>query len=401
MRHQVPFTNAGPSTRFKQAGQVKEPFLLSIREELRNPDLGQEILEKPRRHSKFRWRLFEDILVVLALGAGMYLLVPRLLGDHEMVAILTGHTNWLVIPLCLLVETISMLSICYLFYQVLLIGGETLSFGRTAKIYMSAYAFGHIVPGANAGTFYLNYRELRNEGVPRSTVVKTLAVSNITYSGAILLLFVAGILLSLVTGRMPFTLNVSAMAVGGGAILFVLLCIFLYRRPDLLMRMSAALMRLVRRMGFAKEVDFSAIPGQVEETRSYISSIVRSRRNLTRISVPAVSYWLFDLICLYIVFLAIGHPVNPGILMVCYTIADLLASIPTTPAGLGVFEVTLGASLYAFGVPKEALAIGILGFRFFSFWLPIPAGGICYLLLRMDRRREGRNGKIPTEANSA
>ncbi len=374
---------------------------MSTREELRNPKILEESLEKPPTHRKFHWRLLEDIVVVLALGAGMYLLVPKLLGDREMVAILTGHTNWLVIPLCLLVETISMVSICYLYYQVLRIGGERLSFGRTAKIYMSAYAFGHIVPGANAGTFYLNYRELRNEGVSRSTVIKTLAVSNIAYSGAILVLFVAGILLSLVTGRMPFTFNVSAIAVAGGAILFVLLCIFLYRRPALLVRMSTAFMRLVRRMGFAKEIDFDVIPGQVEETRSYISSIVRSRTNLARIGTPAMSFWLFDLLCLYIVFLAIGHPVNPGILMVCYTIADLLASIPTTPAGLGVFEVTLGASLYAFGVPKEALAIGILGFRFFSFWLPIPVGGICYLILRMDRRRECRNGKIATETDSA
>ncbi len=372
---------------------------MSTREELRNAELIEKPLDEPYRRRKFRWRLIEDFLVVLALGAGMYLLVPRLLGNGEMTAILTGHTNWLVIPLCLIVETASMLSICYLYYQVLHIGGEHLSFGRMAKIYMSAYAFGHIVPGANAGTFYLNYRELRNEGISRSSVIKTLAVSNIAYSGAILVLFITGILLSLMTGRMPFTLNVSAIAVGGGAIIFVVLCIFLYRRPDLLVRMSAALMRLVRRMGFAREIDFDAIPGQVEETRSYISSIVHSRTNLARVGMPALSFWFFDLVCLYIVFLAIGHPINPGILMVCYTVADLLASIPTTPAGLGVFEVTLGASLYAFGVPKEALTIGILGFRFFSFWLPIPAGGICYLLLRMDRRRECRNGKIPTEAN--
>jgi len=382
---------------------VKEPFSLNTRKEIRTADHTEEVLEEePQgyRH-KFHWRLLEDILVVLALGAGMYLLVPRFLGDREMVANLSSNTNYLKIPLCLVVETISMLSICYLYYQVLRIGGETLSFGRTAKIYMSAYAFGHIVPGANAGTFYLNYRELRNEGISRSSVIKTLAVSNIAYSASLLLLLVAGILLSLMTGRLPFTLNVSAIVIGGGSILFVLLCIFLYRRPALLVRMSAALMRLVRRMGFAREIDFDAIPGQVEETRSYISSIVHSRRNLARTAVPAVSFWLFDLICLYIVFLGIGHPINPGILMVCYIFADLLASIPTTPAGLGVFEVTLGASLYAFGVSKEALTIGILGFRFFSFWLPIPAGGICYLLLRMDRRREERNGKIPTEANGA
>lgn len=72
------------------------------------------------------------------------------------------------------------------------------------------------------------------------------------------------------------------------------------------------------------------------------------------------------------------------------TFADIMGSFPLTPAGPGVFEVSLGTTLYAFGYPKEVLATAVLGFRFFSFWLCTLAGGACYLALRVVRRREER-----------
>ncbi len=95
-----------------------------------------------------------------------------------------------------------------------------------------------------------------------------------------------------------------------------------------------------------------------------------------------------DMACLFIVFIAIGHPVNPGAVIIAYTVADVLGSLPLTPAGLGVFELSMGATLYAYGYPKEILATAVLGFRFFSYWLCTLAGGICYLVLLAQRKRE-------------
>jgi uncharacterized protein (TIRG00374 family) len=335
------------------------------------------------------WRLLENVVLLLFLGAGLYLLVPKLIGDKEMLSVVK-NANLLMIPVALFIETLSMLSICRLYHEVLRLGGGSLPFSRMALIYMSAYAFGHVVPGGNAGTLYLNYRELRREDISTGLTVKTLGVSYIIYSAALIVLLIAGLLLSLATGRLPFTFDVTALAIAGGALLFMFLCVYALRRPLLLQRMASGVVRFAHRLRLLRNVDEEEAKDRAVEINRYLLSIFANRHNLLRTGFYGLGFWLMDIACLYTVFLAIGYPINPGILLLCYTIADIMGSLPLTPAGLGIFEVTLGATLYAFGYPKEILATAILGFRFFSFWLCTLAGGACYPMLLLSRRRERR-----------
>ncbi len=337
--------------------------------------------------SRGGWRLLANLMVMLWLGVGLYYLVPKFIGDREMLAVVR-NANFLLIPAALAVETASMLFICRLYYEVLRIGGGRLSFGRVSLIYMSAYAFGHVVPGGNAGTVYLNYRELRREGVGRALTVKALGAAYVIYSAALIALVAMGLLLSLLTGRLPLAFNLTALSIAGGSLLFMAACVYLVRRPRVLKRLAGRLLLAAQRARLLRGVDAGEVEERVEETLDYLMAIFTRRDNAVRAGAWGLGFWLFDLACLYTVFVAIGHPVNPGILMVCYTVADIMGSLPLTPAGLGVFEVSLGATLYAFGYPKEVLATAVLGFRFFSFWLCTLAGGICYLVLRLRRRSE-------------
>lgn len=339
------------------------------------------------------WRLLENMVVILLLGAGLYFLVPKFMGEKEMLEVV-GNANFMLIPLCLLVEALSMLCACRLYYEVLRLGGGELTFPRMSLIYMSAYAFGHVVPGGNAGTLYLNFRELRREKVPRALTAKTLAVAYIIYSAALIILLAMGLLLSLSSGRLPLTYNLTAMAVAAGAVLFMLICVFFFRRPRMLRWMAAACIGAAHRLGLMRGVDREEAGHMVMELREYVLSVFTNRRNILRTGGFGLGFWLLDMACLYIVFLALGHPINPGILMISYTIADVMGSLPLTPAGLGVFEVSLGAVLFAFGYRKEVLIPAILGFRFFSFWMCALAGGICYLVLRFERRRERPQGEV-------
>jgi uncharacterized protein (TIRG00374 family) len=343
--------------------------------------------------SRSGWRLLENIVVLLLLGAGLYFLVPKFIGEKEMLEVV-GNANFMLIPLCLVVETLSMLCVCRLYYEVLRLGGGELTFPRMSLIYMSAYAFGHVVPGGNAGTLYLNFREMRNERVPRALTAKTLAVAYIIYSAALIVLLAMGLLLSLFSGRLPLTYNLTAMTIAAGAVLFMLLCIYIFRRPRVLQWMAAACVGAAHRLRLMRGMDEREARYRVMELREYVLSVFSNRRNILRTGSFGLGFWLLDMTCLYIVFLALGHPINPGILMICYTIADVMGSLPLTPAGLGVFEISLGATLFAFGYQKEVLVLAILGFRFFSFWMCTLAGGICYLILRLARRRERLQGAV-------
>jgi uncharacterized protein (TIRG00374 family) len=76
-----------------------------------------------------------------------------------------------------------------------------------------------------------------------------------------------------------------------------------------------------------------------------------------------------------------GAPANRG-LATAYAAAELLALIPLTPGGLGFVEAGLVGTLTLAGVPGSAALAATLLYRLVSYWLPIPAGGVAYLLFR-------------------
>jgi uncharacterized membrane protein YbhN (UPF0104 family) len=74
---------------------------------------------------------------------------------------------------------------------------------------------------------------------------------------------------------------------------------------------------------------------------------------------------------------------HPAILpaAVVYLAGNAVGSAAPTPGGLGAVEAVLAAGLTAIGVPAHEAIPAVLIFRLATFWLPIPAGWVSYLLL--------------------
>src|SRR5580700_10024468 len=66
---------------------------------------------------------------------------------------------------------------------------------------------------------------------------------------------------------------------------------------------------------------------------------------------------------------------------VVYLAGNAVGSAAPTPGGIGGVEAVLAAGLTAIGVPAHEAIPGVLLFRVATFWLPIPAGWVSYLLL--------------------
>jgi uncharacterized protein (TIRG00374 family) len=93
----------------------------------------------------------------------------------------------------------------------------------------------------------------------------------------------------------------------------------------------------------------------------------------------------FDYLALLCALRAVGAAPRPSLVVLAYASAELLAQIPFTPGGLGFVEAGLVGTLTLAGVPgPEALAATLL-YRLVSYWLPIPVGGVAYLLFRHSR----------------
>jgi uncharacterized protein (TIRG00374 family) len=97
----------------------------------------------------------------------------------------------------------------------------------------------------------------------------------------------------------------------------------------------------------------------------------------------------FDYLALLYALRAVGAAPRPSLVVLAYAFAELLALIPFTPGGLGFVEAGLVGTLTLAGIPAAAALAATLLYRLVSYWLPIPAGGIAYLLFRHRYRSLG------------
>lgn len=88
----------------------------------------------------------------------------------------------------------------------------------------------------------------------------------------------------------------------------------------------------------------------------------------------ALLNWISDCACLVASILAVsGHVPWRGVL-VAYAVAQLAATLPITPGGIGVVEGTLSLLLAAYGMPTETAVAAVLLYRIISFWALVPIG---------------------------
>ncbi len=106
----------------------------------------------------------------------------------------------------------------------------------------------------------------------------------------------------------------------------------------------------------------------------------------------AAGNWLLDYTALLAALAAAGARPRASLVLLAYVVAALLGMVPITPGGLGFVEVGLVATLGLAGVGAAEATLATLAYRLVSFWMPIPAGGVAYVLYR---RRFGAGNGTP------
>jgi uncharacterized protein (TIRG00374 family) len=96
--------------------------------------------------------------------------------------------------------------------------------------------------------------------------------------------------------------------------------------------------------------------------------------------------WLFDFLTLLAALEAVDARPRLTLALLAYFAAQLLAQVPLTPGGLGIVEAGMTGTLALAGVPAGAAAVATLAYRLASYWLPLPAGAVAWVV---HRRRFG------------
>ena len=97
----------------------------------------------------------------------------------------------------------------------------------------------------------------------------------------------------------------------------------------------------------------------------------------------------FDFLCLLCALRATGSDPNPSLVLLAYAAAQIIALVPITPGGLGIVEASLSGLLVLAGISGGRAVVATLAYRLASYWFPLLAGGVAYLLYRR------RFGSVP------
>lgn len=323
--------------------------------------------------------LFGFVLVV------EFLVVPQMAGARRALQLIT-HLNLLLALLGAVLEVVAVLSYAQLTRVVLPPPG--LGLATTARVDLATLAVSHLLPGGNASAAGLGYRLFTSYGIDGTDVGFALGTQGLGSAVVLNVILWLSLLISIpLDGFQPLYWAAALVGILLGLALAVL--IFTLTKGE--ERARRVLDHLERRLPFLQ-------PGQLTRILSNLArrlaELAGNPYLLRRAIGWAAANWLLDAASLW-VFLAAFHQYTPIYdLMVAYGLANVAGAIPISPGGLGVIEGVLIPSLVGFGASRGAAILGVISWRLFNFWVPIPVGGFAYLSLRQDRSSGRRKERL-------
>lgn len=326
-----------------------------------------------------RRKLPRTVLLLLVTGISLYLVFPSLLQVLSVWPRL-AHLQPVWFAAMLIAEAASF--VCLWVLQRLAV--RTHDTYAIATSQLAGNAFGRIVPGGGATAAALQYRMLVQSGVPGAQAASGLTASSLLVFAVLLALPVFAI--PAVLRGVVSTDNQLVRAALVGLVVFAAMfavgaVLIATNRP---LRAIAAFVQRARNRLWHRRAPLTNLPARVLAERDLILSVLG--RSWWEALLATIGRWFFDYLALLAALAAVGATPRPTLVLLAFVSAQILAQIPLTPGGLGFVEAGLTGTLALAGVHGGPAVLASLAYRLASYWLPLPAGLVGWIL---HRRRYG------------
>jgi undecaprenyl-diphosphatase len=291
------------------------------------------------------------IIMVVALGFGIHLLLPRI-GELGATIRELGAAQW---PW--LAGALAASAVTYAFAATAVMGASPIPvpFGRTTVAELASSFANRFVPLGGTGVMV---RYLQRHGLDRTAAVTSVATVDLGgFTVHVPLLLLAGVATgtSGIKGvHLPTGWHVLIISVGVLAILGIVLTTRLRSR--------------IRRIA--------------TNSVHQLGGVVRDPRRAAQLwlgSLGITSMYIVSLACALAAFSA--HAPLERVAFV-YLVGTAVSAAAPTPGGLGAVEAALVAGLTATGVAAAPAIAGVLTYRLATFWIPTLPGWLAFRLLR-------------------
>lgn len=326
-------------------------------------------------------KLIINIATIIALIILIYVSWPQIINGLEQI----GGAKWSVIFLMIPMQLVNYYSIAKLYQTYFKENGHVLSMKSMYKVALELNFVNHIFPsGGVAGFSYLGLR-MRRKGVPVSRTTLAQAIRfGLTFISFLILLFFGMFLLSFGSGKS-----------GGGVALFIGLSIafftlfgmiagvYIVSNEKRIKSFTAFLPKIINRL--VKTITRKENTLNIERIERLFADLHKDylivAKDWPKLKTPliwALMVNVTEISTAYLAYIALGHLVNPGAVILAYAVASFAGLVAVLPGGIGVYETLMTAVLASAGVAKALALSATLIYRIFCMIIFLPIGFVLY-----------------------
>lgn len=306
------------------------------------------------------------------LALAVHLVLPQIAGLEATGKALAGATWWLPVSVIAL-EASSLAAYGELVLLALRRAGESPSRGLVQCVVVAGTSLGRTLPGGTTTALAVVTGAFRRRGVDAARAASAMAASGGLSTVVLALLLPIASLLALTTGRLG-GIALSAAIAAGAIVVVALFAPAVLRNPAMLADLAARLAAAVAHGPLRHRIEPEAVRGTVLRAVEGARGLASDRRTLATGVAWAAANWLLDVAVVFMLASTLGQGVPLAAVPLAYIIAQVSATVPITPGGVGVVESAMIAALVASGAPGGAATATVLGWRLVSHWMPILVG---------------------------
>ena len=329
---------------------------------------------------KRRWKLLVNIITVAALLVLVYAIRRQLVDTFENLAKVNAWALLLIIP----IEVLNYHAQAKLYQRLFGMVGNRLKYKFLVKTSLELNFINHVFPsGGVSGISYFGAR-MRSDKITggKATLVQMIKLILLFVSFEVLLIF--GLLFMAIGGRV----NELMLFVAGSlsTLMVVGTCGFVFiigdqkRINGFFTSVTRILNRLIQvvRPNHPETIKTRRVQTLFEELHDNYKLIEAQYKQLCMPLWYAFLANLTEVLAVYVVFVAFGHWVNFGSVILAYAVANFAGLVSVLPGGVGIYEALMTAVLAAAGVPAGLSLPVIVMYRVVNTLIQLPPGYIYY-----------------------
>lgn len=329
---------------------------------------------------KRNWKL---LLNVVTLAALLLLIYGTRKQVGETLRNLT-HVNAWALLLMVPIELLNYHSQAKLYQGMFRIVGNKLTYKTLFRASLELNFVNHVFPsGGVTGISFFGLR-LRNRDITggRATLIHVMKLGLTFVSFEILLIF--GLIALSVMGKVN---NLTILVAGSlSTLLLVGTLAFAYvvgskqRINSFFTAATKGLNRLIQlvRPNYPETISIDRARSVFDDFHDNYRLLTQSRQQLKAPFWYALLGNITEVLAIYVVYIAFGHYVNIGAVILAYAVANFAGLVSVLPGGVGIYEALMTAVMASAGVPAGVSLPVTVMYRVVNTIIQIPPGYLLY-----------------------